>query len=56
MCAVRISDEDVESERSVIEEERRLKSGASRRLLEAYWSKVYRAGRREDIDAPANAA
>jgi hypothetical protein len=39
--SMRISDADVETERRVIEEERRSKSGASKRLLETYWPKVF---------------
>jgi len=38
---MRISDSDVETERAVIEEERRQKNGASRRLLRKYWKEVF---------------
>eukprot|EP00614_Pseudopedinella_elastica_P015490 CAMPEP_0172582826 /NCGR_PEP_ID=MMETSP1068-20121228/2363_1 /TAXON_ID=35684 /ORGANISM="Pseudopedinella elastica, Strain CCMP716" /LENGTH=1159 /DNA_ID=CAMNT_0013376375 /DNA_START=54 /DNA_END=3533 /DNA_ORIENTATION=+ len=41
---IRVSDEDVETERGVIEEERRLKAGPGRRILELWWAKVFRDG------------
>lgn len=40
-CSIRISDQDVETERAVIEEERRTKAGPAKRLVEAYWLRVF---------------
>mmetsp|Transcript_104109 Transcript_104109/g.299856 ORF Transcript_104109/g.299856 Transcript_104109/m.299856 type:complete len:318 (-) Transcript_104109:3308-4261(-) len=41
---MRISDEDVETERRVIEEEWRGKNGVSRRILHKYWDAVFAKG------------
>ena len=41
---VRVSDEDVETERRVIEEEWRSKNGPQRRVLHKYWAKVFGDG------------
>ena len=41
---MRISDEDVETERRVIEEEWRGKNGVSQRILHKYWEAVFGNG------------
>ena len=41
---IRISAEDVEAERNIIEEEWRGRQGASQRMLESYWSRIFQEG------------
>merc|ERR1719181_650769 len=48
---MRISDEDVESERRVIEQEWRGKNGVTRRVLESYWEKVFGGDAGSDLIA-----
>jgi zinc protease len=41
---IRISDEDVQAERNIIEEEWRGREGVAQRMLESYWSRIFKNG------------
>ena len=48
---IRISEEDVEAERNIIEEEWRGRQGAAQRMLESYWQKIFADGKSANLYA-----